>query len=195
MQTPRLFIGIDVNKKSWAVSIRTDLFKHKTFNMPSKPDTLIGYVNQHFNSYPVECCYEASCCWFMPYRQLTLAGWEVKVLNPFDIPTSAKNRDQKSDRINCRNLAMQLQSGHLSGIYVPGEQQEQLRSLFRQKNNMAKVMRKLKSQIKGELLYYGIKLQLKFDNATWTREMTTWLNNLEWKYPTGKSSLKSKLRH
>lgn len=195
MQTPRLFIGIDVHKKSWAVSIRTDLFEHKTFNMPSEPDTLIGYVNQHFNNYPVECCYEASCCGFIPYRQLTLAGWDVKVLNPSDIPTSAKNKDQKNDRMDCRNLAKQLQSGHLTGIYVPDEQQEQLRSLFRQKNNMAKVMRKLKSQIKGELLYYGIKLPLKFDNATWTREMTTWLNNLEWKYPTGKSSLQSKLRH
>ena len=36
---------------------------------------------------------------------------------------------------------------------------------------------------------------MKFDNATWIREMTTWLGNLEWKYPTGNSSLQSKLRH
>jgi transposase len=69
MQTPQLFIGIDVHKKSWSVSIRTDLFEHKTFNMPSEPDKLIGYVNQHFKDYPVECCYEASCCGFAPYRE------------------------------------------------------------------------------------------------------------------------------
>ena len=87
---------------------------------------------------------------------MTQAGWDVKVLNPSDIPTSAKNKDQKNDRMDCRSLAKQLQSGHLTRTYVPDEQQEQLRSLFRQKNNMAKVMRKLKSQIKGELLYYGI---------------------------------------
>lgn len=74
MQIPGLFIGIDVHKKSWAVSVRTDLFEHKTFNMPSKPDKLIGYVNQLFNNYPVEFCYEAFCCGFMPHRQLTLAG-------------------------------------------------------------------------------------------------------------------------
>ena len=40
MQTPQLFIGIDVHKKSWSVSIRTDLFEHKTFSMPSDPDKL-----------------------------------------------------------------------------------------------------------------------------------------------------------
>jgi transposase len=92
MQTPQLFIGIDVHKKSWSVSIRTDLFEHKTFNMPSEPDKLIGYVNQHFKDYPVECCYEASCCGFAPYRELAQAGWKVKVLNPSDIPQSAMTR-------------------------------------------------------------------------------------------------------
>ena len=195
MQTPQLFIGIDVHKKSWSVSIRTDLFEHKTFNMPSEPDKLISYVNQHFKDYPVECCYEASCCGFIPYRQLAQAGWKVKVLNPSDIPQSAKNKDQKNDKMDCRNLAKQLQSGHLTGIHVPDEQREQLRSLFRQKNNLTKVMRKLKSQIKAELLYYGIKFPSQFEKANWTKEMTTWIQDLEWKYVTGYTSLQSKLRH
>jgi transposase len=195
MQTPQLFIGIDVHKKNWSVSIRTDLFDHKTFNMTSDPAILIDYVNQHFQGYPVECCYEASCCGFFPYRQLSLAGWQVKVLNPSDIPQSAKNRDQKSDRVDCRHLAKQLQSGHLTGIYVPDEQQEQLRSLFRQKDNFTKVIRKLKSQIKGELLYYGIKIPLQYDTPRWTMELTAWLNNIEWKHAPGHSSMHSKLRH
>jgi transposase len=195
MQTPQLFIGIDVHKKNWSVSIRTDLFDHKTFNMTSDPDILIDYVNQHFQGYPVECCYEASCCGFFPYRQLSQAGWHVKVLNPSDIPQSAKNKDQKSDRLDCRHLAKQLHSGHLTGIYVPDEQQEQLRSLFRQKDNLTKVIRKLKSQIKAELLYYGIKIPLQYDTPRWTMELTAWLNRLEWKHSSGHSSMQSKLRH
>ncbi len=126
MQTPQLFIGIDVHKKNWSVSIRTDLFDHKTFNMTSDPGILIDYMNQHFQGYPVECRYEASCCGFFPYRQLSQVGWHVKVLNPSDIPQSAKNKDQKSDRLDCRHLAKQLHSGHPPGIYVPDERQEQL---------------------------------------------------------------------
>ncbi|QJD97735.1 IS110 family transposase [Mucilaginibacter robiniae] len=195
MQTPQLFIGIDVHKKSWSVSIRTDLFEHKTFSMPSEPDKLIGYVNEHFKGYPVQCCYEASCCGFVAYRRLTEAGWKAKVLNPADIPQSAKNKDQKSDRVDCRNLAKQLHSGHLTGIHVPDEQQEQLRSLFRQKNNLTKVMRKLKAQIKGELLYYGVKLLSAYDRSAWPSAMMTWLSDLEWKFTTGHYSMQSKLRH
>lgn len=195
MQTPQLFIGIDVHKKSWSVSIRTDLFEHKTFNMPSEPDKLISYVNQHFKGYPVECCYEASCCGFVAYRRLTEAGWQVKVLNPSDIPQSAKNKDQKTDKVDCRNLAKQLHSGHLTGIHVPDEQQEQLRSLFRQKNNLTKVMRKVKAQIKAELLYYGIKLPLAYDTSAWPSAMIKWLGDLDWKFPTGQYSMQSKLRH
>ncbi len=194
MQTPQLFIGIDVHKKSWSVSIRTDLFEHKTFSMPSDPDKLIGYVNQHFKDYPVQCCYEASCCGFVAFRQLSLAGWDVKVLNPSDIPNSAKNRDQKNNRLDCRNLAKQLRSGQLTGIYVPDEQQEQLRSLFRQRNNLTKDIRKLKGRIKSELLYYGIKLPLAYDNVNWPKEMLSWIDNIEWKYSSGQSSMQSKLR-
>ncbi|HMG10545.1 MAG TPA: hypothetical protein VK609_18665, partial [Mucilaginibacter sp.] len=98
-------------------------FSNCLFNMPSDSDTLINYVNQHFQGYPVECCYEVSCCGFFPYRQLSQAGWHVKVLNPSDIPQSAKNKDQKSDRLDCRHLDKQLHSGHLIGIYIPDEQQ------------------------------------------------------------------------
>lgn len=195
MQTPQLFIGIDVHKKSWSVSIRTDLFEHKTFNMPAEPEKLIGYVNQHFNGYPVQCCYEASCCGYVAYRRLSEAGWQVKVLNPSDIPQSSKNKDQKTDKVDCRNLAKQLHSGHLNGIYVPDEQQEQLRSLFRQKNNLTKTMRKVKGQIKSELLYYGIKLPSAYDNSAWPSAMITWINDLGWKFPTGQYSMQSKLRH
>ncbi|MCR8560474.1 IS110 family transposase [Mucilaginibacter sp. BJC16-A38] len=195
MQTKQLFIGIDVHKTSWSVNIRTDLFDHKTFSMPSEPEILINYVNQNFQDYSVECCYEASCCGFIPYRRLSLAGWSVKVLNPSDIPQTAKNKDQKTDNVDCRHLAKQLRSGHLTGIYVPDEQHEQLRSLFRQKNNLTKTVRKLKSQIKGELLYYGIKIPQECDTVKWTKRFITWLNDLEWKYSSGHSSLHSKLRY
>ena len=33
---PKLFIGLDVHKKTWSVSIQTDLFFHKTYSMPKK---------------------------------------------------------------------------------------------------------------------------------------------------------------
>lgn len=39
--TPKLFIGMDIHKKSWSVHMRTDLFDHKGFSMPPEADKLV----------------------------------------------------------------------------------------------------------------------------------------------------------
>lgn len=195
MQTsPQLYIGIDVHKKSWSVNLRTDLFDHKTFSMEPDATQLFRYVDQHFSGYQVKCCYEACCCGYSPYRELSKQGWEVLVVNSPDVPAVNKREQHKSDRVDCRHLCKQLQADQLRGIFVPDEKQEQLRSLFRQRNNLTKELRKIKSHIKGELLYYGIDLPENYENNNWSKAMLSWLQSLPWKYETGQSSLHSKLR-
>ena len=53
----KLFIGIDILKKSWSVSIRTELFDHKTFSMFPEPEGLYDYVADKFPCYPVYLAY------------------------------------------------------------------------------------------------------------------------------------------
>jgi hypothetical protein len=57
---PKIFIGLDIHKKSWTVSIQTDLFFHKTYSMPSNAEDLYQYVERISRS----CCRfnEAGCC-------------------------------------------------------------------------------------------------------------------------------------
>ena len=196
MQTlPQLYIGVDVHKKSWSVNLRTALFDHETFSMDPDATQLIRYVDQHFPGYQVKCCYEACCCGYSLYRQLSQQGWEVLVVNATDVPVINKQQQYKTDKVDCRHLCKQLQADQLRGIFVPDEKQEQLRSLFRQRNNLTKVLRRVKSHIKGELLYYAISLPENYDNNNWSKEMLGWLQSLPWKYGTGQSSLHSKLRH
>jgi len=193
--SPQLYIGIDVHKKSWSVNLRTDLFDHKTFSMNPSANELIRYVDEHFPGYRVKCCYEACCCGYTAFREFSEVGWEVLVVNSPDVPVINKQQIHKSDTVDCRHLCKQLQAGQLRGIYVPDEKQEQLRSLFRQRNNLTKALRKIKCHIKGELLYYGINAPKCYDNNNWSKAMLSWLQSLPWKYKTGQSSLQSKLRH
>jgi hypothetical protein len=44
---PKIFIGLDIHKKSWTVSIQTDLFFHKTHSMPSNAGEDL-YLRVHF---------------------------------------------------------------------------------------------------------------------------------------------------
>jgi transposase len=191
---PKLFIGMDIHKKSWSVHLRTDLFDHKGFNMPPEPEPLADYVNNHFAGYDVSLAYEAGCCGFSAARYFLNLGWSVKVVNPNDVPRSEKQLYQKTDKIDSRNLCRQLQREQLYGIYIPTEPEEQLKSLLRQRNQVVKLLRKAKSQIKALLLFHGINIPQQFDNPNWSRDFLTWLKNIQWSQTTGSACLNSKIR-
>lgn len=191
---PKLFIGIDVHKKTWAVHMRTDISEHKTYTMPPEPLQLSDYVCTHFAGYEVNLCYEACCCGFTAARHFLSMGWNVTVVNPADIPRTDKQNYQKTDKIDCRLLCKLLQKEQLKAVYIPTEQQEQLRSLLRQRFHITKMVRKEKTQIKSLLLFHGIAIPTQFDNVNWSIGFKNWLDNLEWEHCTGDVALHSKLR-
>jgi len=192
--SPKLFIGMDIHKKSWSVHLSTDLFDHKGFTMPPQPQTLVDYVSTHFDGHEVSLTYEAGCCGFSAARQFLSMGWQVKVVNPSDVPRSDKQRFQKNDKLDCRNLCKQLQQDQLHGIYVPTEPEEQLRSLLRQRNQVVKQLRTIKSHIKGLLLFHGKHLPEQFDNPNWSKDFIAWLRDIPLSYTTGAANMQSKLR-
>ena len=116
------------------------------------------------------------------------------MVNPGDVPRINKQDWQKTDRIDSRNLCKHLSDDNLKGIYIPGEEQEQLRSLFRRRVHLSRQLRTIKNHIKSQLLYYGIKLPEEYDNPNWSRLMKTWIGNIEWKYSSAAESMRSRLK-
>jgi transposase len=191
---PKLFIGMDVHKKSWTVHIKTDLFDYKTVTMPADVQNLQQYIEKKFPGHEVSCCYEAGCCGYWIARALKQLNWKVVVVNPADVPRTNKQDWQKTDKIDCRNLSEQLRNGGLHGIRIPDEEQEQLRSLFRRRNHLTRQLRTIKNHIKSQLLYYGIKVPEQFDNASWSGEMKRWISELDWKFTPATEAMRSRLR-
>jgi transposase len=192
--TPKLYIGLDIHKKSWSVSIKTDLFDHKTCSMPPGADGLYDYVSTNFPLHSVEVCYEAGCCGFSAARAFLNFGWSVTIVNPADVPRMNKQNYQKTDKIDSRNLAKQLQNKSLTPIHIPTEEQEQFRSLLRQRNIITKQLRKTKTHIKSMLLFHGIEIPSQYDNANWTKEFKKWIQELQWTNSCGKLSMDSKMK-
>lgn len=189
----QLFIGLDVHKKSWAVTLQEEKVVLKRFTMEADAAMLIHYVEKHYPHHHVECCYESCCCGYHIYHSLSKAGWTVLVVNPADIPRGNKQSNTKTDRIDSAYLARQLALGELRSIYIPDHQQEQLRSLFRRRNDLVKNLRRIKCHIKSMLLYYGIEVPEKYDNITWSREFIQWLHALKWSYSTATQAMQSRL--
>lgn len=188
-----LFIGLDVHKKTWSVTIGDGHCVLKRFSMKAEADVLISYIQKHYPDYLVECCYESCCCGYHIYRSLTAAGFKVLVVNPGDLPRVHKQNNNKTDRIDSRYLYDHLSAGRLHSIYIPGEEQEQLRSLFRRRNDLVKNLRRIKCHIKSMLLYYGVPLPEHYDNNSWNKAMLHWIGGLRWLYPTAASAMKSRM--
>jgi len=194
-QKPKLYIGLDIHKKTWRLHLRTDLTSGRFLSIPSDAEQLRKYVDTHYADYEVETCYEAGCCGYSAHRAFESFGWKSIVVNPADIPQPAKQKSQKTDKIDAANISKQLKSDQLRGIYVPDRKQEQLRSLFRRRNDLVKEIRKVKNKIKGMLLYYGIQLPEKYDNSYWSKAMLSWIRAQKWEYKTGEGTMESLLKY
>ena len=191
---PKLFIGIDIHKRSWKVHCATDLFSGRTFSMSPDPEGLREYVSKHFPDHEVSTAYEAGCCGYRAHRCFEGYGWRSLVVNPADIFRRGKERHTKTDRIDAQLIARELKDGRLESICVPDRCREQLRSLFRRRNDLVKDMRQIKSYIKMQLLYYGIQVPGQYDNDHWSHGFRDWLDGLEFEYDAGKEVLRSRMR-
>ena len=191
---PKLFIGIDIHKRSWKVHCATDLSMGRTFSMSPDPKGLWEYVERHFPGHDVSTAYEAGCCGYRAHRCFEGYGWHSLVVNPADIFRRGKERHTKTDRIDAQLIARELKDGRLECIEVPDRCREQLRSLFRRRNDLVKDMRQTKSYIKMQLLYYGIEVPEVYDNDHWSHGFRDWLDGLEFEYESGKEVLRSRMR-
>ncbi|HKZ64716.1 MAG TPA: IS110 family transposase [Chitinophagaceae bacterium] len=189
---PKLFIGIDIHKATWNIRIATDLFQGKRFTSPSDPLLLRDFVNKHYPDHQVYCAYEAGCCGYSAHRVFQSFGWNSLVFNPSDISRTGKTQFQKTDQIDADLICRELKDNRLHGITVPDMERDHLRCLFRRRNDLVKDLRQIKSKIKAQLLYLGIKLPPEFDNANWTKAFRRWIDELTFENETVKTAMKSR---
>jgi transposase len=192
---PKLFIGIDIHKANWSIRLATDLFQGKRMTMPSDPKLLQIYVNKNFAEHEVHCAYEAGCCGYTAHRTFTSFGWHSIVFNPADIVRTGKSQYQKTDSLDADIICRELRDNRLTGISVPDVEREHLRSLFRRRNDLVKDIRQIKSQIKGQLLFMGIKIPQEYDNSYWSLAFRKWIEDLVFENETAKRAISSRLLH
>ncbi len=73
--SPKLYIGIDIHKRSWKIHCATDLSIGKTFSMSPAPKQLYAYVMNYYPNYQVSTAYEAGCCGYSSHRCFISYGW------------------------------------------------------------------------------------------------------------------------
>jgi transposase len=183
------FIGLDVHKKQWTVTIRSKKIVLKTFVMNPSAEELAKYMQRHYPSGEYHSVYEAGFCGYTIHRELERNGFKNKIAAPTEIPTSSKEKNEKMDSIDSRKLARELENEDLKGIYIPSELQQEIRSLVRMRYQVIRSQTRLKNQIKSYLHYYGHKLPENFESRHWSKGFIEKLRVLKFNYPIGERQL------
>lgn len=150
----KIWVGVDVHKTKYAVSVLSDTGVRHYFSAPADNDSLI----RQFKSRGIvvtALAYEAGLSGFGLYRACEQAGIKALVAAASRIPRPAA-QSAKTDKIDCQKLADYLSMGLLKPIAVPTAEQEAIRTKTRRRNQLAREVATTKQRIKSFLIAHGL---------------------------------------
>jgi len=185
----RFYIGIDVHKKSWNVTIKTEGLVLKTYSMNPSPEELVKYMHEKYPGGSYYSVYEAGFSGYWAHRKLEGLGFKNIIVSPNEVPTNGKERVYKTDSVDSRKLARELENGSITGIYVPDQLHQELRSIVRLRYQIMKSNVRLKNQIKSYLNFYEHKIPENYETKHWSGIFIKHLRSLSFEYAMGKEQL------
>jgi len=152
-----LFVGIDLHKHRWHVSIRTVDVEVFNASIPGTWEAL-QRVLARYAGHPLQAVYEAGYFGFRLHDRLEAHGIPCLVTPPSLVPREYGNR-VKTDRRDSRKLAHLLAKGLLKRVWVPSEEERYHRQVVRRRRQLVRDRVRTQSRIKAELRFHGIHLE------------------------------------
>ncbi len=195
----KFYIGLDVHKKSWSVTVRSLERQVSHFTQPPCADTLAKTLRKRFPGGIFYSAYEAGFCGTVAHEQLCKHGITNIIVNPSDVPSTDKQKKTKTDIHDSRLIAENLEKRSLRGIYVFTQEQQQLRSLYRLRESKVRETTRANNRLKGFLFYYSIQVPESISKKEFiSQRVLTWLQNLELSCVAGNLALQeliAELKH
>ena len=176
-----VFVGIDVHKKRWHITIRTTDVELFCSNIPGNWMSLKTQLEK-FKGHPIKAVYEAGYFGFWLHDHLVDYGVDSIVTPPSLIPQEYGNR-VKTDKKDSRKLAFLLAKNMLKRVHVPTKEECFHRQVIRRRRQLVRDRIRIQNRIKSELQLYGIFLphpvgkwtQVYLDNLSRIRFKNRWM--------------------
>jgi len=172
-----LFVGIDIHKRTWHVTVQTVDIELFCGSIPGKWEALNRLLNR-FKGYKIKVVYEAGYFGFWLYDRLTGRGIDCIVTPPSLIPMEYGNR-VKTDRRDSRKLSYFLAKGMLKRVWVPNKEELYHRQVSRRRRQLIKDRVRTQARIKSELQFYGIDIEEP--KGKWSRVYVENLHRIRFK--------------
>ena len=151
-----LFVGIDLHKTRWHVTIRSEDVELFSGSIPGRWEALRRLLDR-YKGYKIHAVYEAGYFGFWLFDRLVDYGVDCFVTPPSLIPREPGNR-VKTDRRDSRKLAHLLGKRLLKRIWVPSEEERYHRQVIRRRRQLVRDRVRVQNRIKAELYFYGFDL-------------------------------------
>ncbi len=173
----KIFIGIDVHKKSWEVAVAPEVGTVRCHSQKPSAIELFDFLNRHYPEGDYLAVYESGFSGFSTYYALKEAGIGCIVVNASDVPTTQYEEVMKTDRVDSRKLVRALKAGQLRGIYIRERENIDDRSVVRLRKTIQRDLSGYKSRLKHLLHSNGVVLPERFDKpgTHWSGPFLRWL--------------------
>lgn len=175
---------MDVHKESYTLCcycFDTDKVEYKQ-TIKADYKLILKYMERVRDRYEGEvkfvCGYEAGCLGYSLYNKLQEHEVDCKILAPTTMAITNKNR-VKTDKRDAANIARCLAFHTYSEVYVPSEEDNEIKEYIRMRDSQKIALKKVKQQILAFVLRQGKKYDGTKTN--WTQTHERWLRNLDLK--------------
>lgn len=162
-----IFIGIDVDQKSFAFTVKDQNQMNRSHKVPANPENLYQHIRNVYNNKRVICAYEVGGTGYHLRDYLTARNIPCLMVSPPSMPKAANDR-MKNNRLDSEKIAQQLKSGTLPSIRVPEEAYRELRHLVHTREDYIIQGRIAKQRIKALLLFAHLSQTIKDPFQNWS---------------------------
>ena len=104
----KIFVGIDVHAKTWAVETLTESGFTKRHAQEASAKVLFDFLSKNFPDGEYHAVYESGFSGFSTYYQLKEYGIHCVVVHAADVPSTQYEQVMKTDKIDAGKLARAL---------------------------------------------------------------------------------------
>ncbi|WP_390410727.1 IS110 family transposase [Lacticaseibacillus jixiensis] len=177
-----VYVGMDVHKSTFslcAYNKDTAEILGET-KCASDPKLVLKFINRIAHKSEPETIfktgYEAGCLGYALRNSLVQLGVDCTIMAPTTMYSEAKHKMVKNDKLDARMIAINLANGSYHEVYVPDDQDVEVKEYMRMRSDFRKALKRVKQQLSALLLRHGIQ----FDGgSSWTAAHIKWIKALK----------------
>lgn len=150
-----VYLGMDVHKKTYAVTAICEGQVVKKDTLKADPAILVAYCKKYFVGAKIESAYEAGFFGFYLHRCLEAEGIKNIVVDAAGMEVAVGDR-VKTDKRDSLKLATHLSVGRLRGIRIPSVEREDCRIITRLRETFSRQRSRFACQLKSLLFQHGL---------------------------------------